>query len=112
MAELPVLPLRVSDLLSDTNHMTAEQFGAYCRILFTMWRHGGRLPNNPQQLARIAGVDSRRWHLMADAVMAPLTVVDNSLSQKRLSATFLDVRELRSKRAKAAKTRWNGHARA
>ena len=46
MAELPILPLKTDALLADTSHMSAAEFGAYCRILFVMWRHGARLPDN------------------------------------------------------------------
>ncbi len=44
MADLPILPLKTDALLADTGHLSAEEFGAYCRILFTMWRHDARLP--------------------------------------------------------------------
>lgn len=106
MAQLPILPLRTAALLLDTSHMSAEEFGAYCRILFVMWGQGAKLPDNPQQLARIAGVSLHRWRGMAEVVMRPLTVGGGLVSQKRLTATWLDVQELRQKRAGSAKKRW------
>ena len=115
MAELPIMPLKTDALLADTQHMSAEEFGAYCRLLFTMWRHGGRLPNKPEELARIAGVARQRWHLIAENVMRPMTVLPETVSQKRLTSTWLDVQERRRKRVDAAKKRWGkgnvmGHA--
>jgi len=110
MAQLPVLPLYPERLLGDTRYMSAEEFGAYCRILFVMWLQGARLPNDAEELARIAGVPLWRWKKIRERVMRPLTVVNGVVSQKRLSATWLDVQEVRKKRAAAAATRWRAKA--
>jgi uncharacterized protein YdaU (DUF1376 family) len=115
MAELPIMPLKTDALIADTTHMTAEEFGVYVRLLVVMWRQGGRLPNDPAQLARIAGVARQRWHFIAANVMRPMTVTPETVSQKRLTSTWLDVQERRRKRVEAAKKRWGagrtmGHA--
>jgi uncharacterized protein YdaU (DUF1376 family) len=107
MAQLPIMPLKTDALLGDTQHMTAEEFGAYCRLLFTMWRHGGRLVDDASECARIAGVSGAKWNKIAARVMRPMTVAGGQISQKRLTATFLEVQELRKKRAEAAETRWS-----
>ena len=99
MAEFPILPIRTDALLADTMDLTTEEFGAYCRILFVMWRQGGRLPHNPDQLRRIAGCHAVRWTAIGDTVMRPFTIADGLVTQKRLTATLLDVREVRKKRA-------------
>lgn len=118
MAELPILPLKTDALLADTQHMSAEEFGAYCRLLFTMWRHGGQLQNDPVELARVVGVSAKRWEAIAERVMRPMTTTGSILSQKRLTSTWMEVQELRAKRAAAADRRWkskrhpNGHAHA
>lgn len=108
MADLPILPLKTDALLADTTHMSAEEFGAYCRILFVMWRHDAKLPDDPLELARIAGVTAARWQKIGERVTRPLTKAGGIVSQKRLTATWLDVQELRTKRAAAAALRWNG----
>lgn len=107
MADLPILPIKTDALLADTSHLSAEEFGAYCRILFVMWRHDARLADDPSELARIAGVPLRRWMTMSDRVLRPMTSAGGILSQKRLTATWLDVQELRKKRAHAAEKRWS-----
>ena len=99
MAELPILPLNVFSLISDTRHMTSEEFGAYCRILFTMWIHGGRLEDNAKQLRLVAGVHPVRWRNIENAVMKPFTREGGLISQKRLTDTLLKVRETRRGRA-------------
>lgn len=114
------MPVKTDALLGDTGHMSAEEFGAYCRLLFTMWRHKARLPDDAKELARIAGVTQKRWAAISGVVMRPMTVAGGVISQKRLTSTWLDVEELRKKRALAANKRWaskadanayaNGHA--
>jgi uncharacterized protein YdaU (DUF1376 family) len=115
MAQLPIMPLKTDALIADTTHMTTEEFGAYVRLLIVMWRQGGRLPNDPKQLARIAGVAPQRWHFITENVMRPMTVTAETVSQKRLTSTWLDVQERRRKRVEAARKRWGrgnvmGHA--
>ncbi len=104
MAELPILPVKTDALLADTGHMSAEEFGAYCRLLFTMWRHDARLVDNAEELARIAGVTPKRWEAIAERVMRPMTVAGGLVSQKRLTSTWCDVQDRRRKNAAAGMT--------
>jgi uncharacterized protein YdaU (DUF1376 family) len=107
MAELPIMPLKTDALTADTQHMSTEEFGAYCKLLFAMWRHGGRIPNKPKELARIAGVTRQRWATIAEPVMRPMTITADGVTQKRLTSTMLDVRALRAKRVEAAQKSWS-----
>jgi uncharacterized protein YdaU (DUF1376 family) len=109
MAELPRMPTDVGKLIADTTHMSTEEFGAYGRILFTMWLHGGRLRDDERELARITGLSLRRWRQVAERVCRPLTFAAGEVSQKRLTATWLDVQELRRKHQVGASKRWGGH---
>jgi uncharacterized protein YdaU (DUF1376 family) len=106
MAELPILPLKTDALVADTNHMSAEEFGAYVRILCAMWRHGARLPDNAEELARIAGVTPKRWAAISERVLRPMTTGGGIISQKRMTTTWLDVQAIREKRANSANKRW------
>lgn len=106
MAELPILPLKTDALLADTAHMTTEEFGAYCRLLFTMWRHGAKLPDNDKELRLIAGMSSNNWRLKREKILRPMTAASGIIFQKRLSSTWLETQELRRKRAAAADKRW------
>jgi uncharacterized protein YdaU (DUF1376 family) len=104
MAEFPIMPVNVAMLLTDTSHMSSVEFGAYCRILFTMWTRGGRLPNDRKMLRKIAGInDPREWCRHEATIMAPLTISEGVVLQKRLSTTMFDVRELRAKLSEAGK---------
>jgi len=106
MAELPIMPVKTDALLADTTHMSAEEFGAYCRLLFVMWRHGGKLKDDDAELANIAGVPPRRWFAIKERVMRPMTCAGGMISQGKLTETWMDVQELRKKRALAADARW------
>lgn len=108
MAELPYLPIIPQSLLADTMHLSAEEFGVYCRLLFVMWLQRGRLADDDAELARIGGVSLRRWRSMKAKVMQPMTVAGGQVSQKRLTDTWLKVQENRRKKALAAQARWNG----
>jgi uncharacterized protein YdaU (DUF1376 family) len=112
MAELPVMPVKTDALLADTSHMSAEEFGAYCRLLFVMWRHGGKLRDDDKELAAIAGIQIRRWSAVKSRVTRPMTIIGGFVSQKRLTDTWLNVQEVRQKRALASAARWKPKGRA
>lgn len=106
MAEHPYLPLIVQRLLADTTHMTAEQFGAYSRILYVMWLRGARLPDSEVELARISGLSLRRWRTVSDVIMREFFSAGGLISQKRLTDTWLKVQEKRQKAVESAERRW------
>ena len=51
----PAFPLYADDFLSGTAEMSAEEVGAYIRLLCHQWAKGG-LPNDEPRLARMAGL--------------------------------------------------------
>ena len=115
MAELPILPLKTDALIAYTSHMSAEEFGVYVRLLIAMWRHGARLPDTPLELARIGGISLRRWNQISERVLRPMTVGNGILVQKRLTSVWLEVQNMRQKKATASLKRWRksdagGHA--
>jgi uncharacterized protein YdaU (DUF1376 family) len=112
VAELPILPLKTDALLADTTHMTAEEFGVYCRLLFVMWRHGGKLKDDDLEMATIAGVPLKRWHAVKEKVMRPMTAIGGLVSQGRLTDTWLKVQEVRRTKALASDIRWKGRRKA
>jgi uncharacterized protein YdaU (DUF1376 family) len=108
MAELPILPIKTDAILSDTMHLSAEEFGVYCRLLFVMWRQRGRLIDDDCEMAMIGGVPLERWREIKEKVMRPMTIAGGQVSQKRLTDTWMQVQDVRRKRALAAQVRWNG----
>lgn len=102
------MPLKTDALLADTMHMSAEEFGVYCRLLFVMWRHGGKLKDDDSEMAAIGGVTAKKWLSLKEKVMRPMTAIGGLVSQGRLTDTWLNVQALRRKRVLAADVRWKG----
>ena len=106
MAEFPVLPIMTDALIADTTHMTAEEMGAYVRLLVAMWRHGAHLPNKPAELARIAGVTPRRWNKISERVLRPMTKNGEIIAQKRLTETWIYAQKIRARQSANSLKRW------
>jgi uncharacterized protein YdaU (DUF1376 family) len=102
------MPLKTDAILADTTHMTAEEFGVYCRLLFVMWRHGGKLKEDDGELALIGGVTTKRWQAIREKVMRPMTVIGGLVSQKRVTDTWDKVQTVRRTKALASDIRWRG----
>jgi uncharacterized protein YdaU (DUF1376 family) len=98
MSEVPFMQLYVGDYLADTRHLTTEQHGAYLLLLMTMWKAGGKLPNDPAKLARIAGVSLRRWHLIWPEIAAFFDDADGFVTQNRLVREYRKAVSKREKR--------------
>lgn len=97
----PFMQLYVADYLGDTRHLTTEQHGAYLLMLMTMWRSGGRLPNNPRKLARVTGCTVSRWAKISPDVMAFFDVDGDDIVNSRLTFELEKAQEKSIKRAKA-----------
>lgn len=52
--------LHLPDHIADTMHLSAEEHGAYLRLLFSYWR-GGPLKDDDRVLARIVGLSVDEW---------------------------------------------------
>lgn len=76
--KFPAFLLWVAEFVEGTCDMTADDVGAYTRLLCHSWTRGG-LPNDPARLARVAGVD------VSPEVLAKfyLDPVDGLLKNKR-----------------------------
>jgi uncharacterized protein YdaU (DUF1376 family) len=53
------MPLFNGDLLADTMHLSAQEFGAYMLLIIHAWKHDGRVPYD--RVARIARVRADQW---------------------------------------------------
>lgn len=55
------MALHLGDVLKETAHLSPAEFGAHFRLCMASWSRGGYLPPVPDQLRRLAGVDSADW---------------------------------------------------
>lgn len=67
MNHLHWMKLYIGDELSNTAHMTVEEFGAYISLKMHYWRFGC-LPNDDERLARIARVSVDKWQALKPAI--------------------------------------------
>ena len=95
----PFMQLYVADYLGDTRHLTTEQHGAYLLLLMTMWRSGGRLPNQDKKLARITGCTSSRWAKIKAEVVDFFSVDGEEITHKRLMFELEKAQEKSIKRS-------------
>lgn len=84
MSKNPYMKLFVADYIRDTQHLTAEQHGAYLLLLMAMWTKGGTLPYDPSQLARICRVAPQRWSKVSPPVLAFFRKDDDQLTHARI----------------------------
>lgn len=71
-------PLWVDAFQRDTQHLNADEVGAYMLILMAMWtRPTCDLPNDPARIARVARVSKRLWDSRIGPVIMDFLVVDN-----------------------------------
>lgn len=114
MKRTPWMPLYCDDLIGSTADMSAEEFGAYVRLLCHCWTRGP-LPIDDKVICRIAGCRLQVWRSICPR-FSTTTREDGSagLSQTRLESErfkrqrFAEERSESGRRGAAAK--WHGSA--
>ena len=89
------MPLYFGDYLSDTMHLTRAQHGSYLLLLMAMWKSGGSLENDPEQLATAARMTAAEWAAESRIIMRFFSVDDGRVTQKRLVKELLKCHENR-----------------
>src|SRR5271170_3845340 len=104
------MPLYIGDYLADTQHLTAEESGAYLHLLMHEWREGP-LPFETEALRRIARVERDAWGTAWAILERFFTRTEVGYTQARLELEKLKSRQNRerfSNRGKvAAEKRWS-----
>lgn len=98
------MPLYVADLLADTLHLSAAEFGAYVLLICAYWRRRGPLPNDAGVLAQIARCTETEWQRNLNGKLTPLFQVNTTeWSHKRIDAELLASAARRKAGSKAGK---------
>ena len=66
---VPWMPLYVGDYRADTTHLSAAQHGAYLLLIMHYWQQGS-LPDDDDQLARIACMTPSEWRRNRSVIRA------------------------------------------
>ena len=106
MAQFPALPLWTDAYLADTGHLTTIEHGAYMLLLMTMWRAGGKLPNDDKQLARYCRLTAGQWARVKPTLLAFFKVNSDSITQGRLTDELAIVRQKSAKQSNSARAKW------
>lgn len=106
MAEFPALPLWTDAYLADTSHLTTIEHGAYLLLLIAMWRGGGTLPDDDRKLARFARLTAGQWKRIKPTIMEFFDRADGKITQGRLTAEMVFVRQHSKRMSDNARSRW------
>jgi uncharacterized protein YdaU (DUF1376 family) len=112
MSQAPMMPVFTDALLGDTLHLSAEEFGAYCLLLFATWRNNGRaLAEDDRKMARICRVSEKRWReRLRPALAMFFDTSDGTWHQKRLEKEWNHVEQFASEQSRkgrlSALKRW------
>src|SRR5215217_3702834 len=68
--ETPIwMPLNVADFITDTQHLEAEEIGAYVNLLMQAWVKGGLLKADQKFLRKVAKVSAHKWRIIGPVVL-------------------------------------------
>lgn len=65
--ELPFMSFAVDKWLTDTSHLTDQEYATLHRLICHAWRRGGMLPNDAAALGRMVGASSEQLTQIAGA---------------------------------------------
>lgn len=78
------MPFYIADYLRKTMHLTRDQHGGYFLLLMACWDRGGRLPNDPDQLAGIARATPAEWRKLAPVLLPYFDIDGDHLTHGRV----------------------------
>lgn len=116
MAEkLSAMPLWVDDFQRDTSHLSMQEVGAYVTLLMEMWRAGGALADDDEELAARCRMAPEQWHHIAPRLRKFFHSYGPAgakrLGQKRLGQEINRVRDFRARMSekgqRGAQKRWS-----
>lgn len=109
MAEFPYMPFWTDAYLADTQHLTAEEHGAYLLLLMQAWRSPDcSLADDDDMLVRYSKLPAARWKKAKPIIMAFWTIdpATGRWVQKRLLKERQKTVEKSEKAKKSASRRW------
>lgn len=91
----------------ETNGLTMEEQGAYLRLLFALWRAGGRIVHDDTLIAKSLPINANKWYKIKPALMPFFHDEDGYLSHENLAAEYL--RSVGDKKANNSSTTSSAH---
>jgi len=103
MAALPYIQIVIPDYLSATEHLNAEQHGAYLKLIFSYWQTGKQLIDDDQRLANIARMSLEQWRINRKTLEEFFIISDGYWFHERIEKDLDEVVEKCRKAAIAGK---------
>ncbi len=104
------MPLYVSDYLSDTMHLNAEQHGAYLLLLMAAWKADGKLPHDSGTLQQITRMTAPQWSRAEPILMRFFFITEDFWIHNRVRTELVKAKEMVDKKSaagkKAAAVKW------
>mgnify|MGYP006268694269 CR=1 FL=1 len=100
---LPYMQFYPTDYLSDTQHLTTEEHGAYLLILMNYWQRGEPPLNDDQRLAGIARMPIERWLNARSTLVEFFCIKNNRWFHKRIENDINKVKSARKQQSEAGK---------
>lgn len=97
------MPLYVSDYLRKTMRLTRDQHGGYMLLIMACWDGGGRIPNDPAQLAAIAKATPAEWKKLAPVLLPYFTIDGDDLVHDRVAEEHAKAARLSETRREAGR---------
>ena len=104
MNKPPAFQFYHADFMQGTLLFTAEETGAYIRLLCWQWDNG-RVPKEPRDIATITGV---KYAKLSRVILKFLTDSDGNLFNERLEKERIKQSQYREKQAQNGAKRWKG----
>jgi len=110
MSSLPYMQLYVSDYLADTQHLNAQQHGAYMLLLMNYWQRGKPLDNTGDRLGFVARMTAEEWAVNKEILAEFFWVDGDTWSHTRIDADLEKVREKSEKASEAGRRSANARS--
>ena len=106
------MPFYIGAYLADTAHLTPDQHGGYLLLLLAMWKGGGYLPDDDEELQPITRMGDEAWARARARLRRFFTPTDDGrLTQKRLLTEYLDAVQRYGKRIESSRAAVESKAR-
>jgi uncharacterized protein YdaU (DUF1376 family) len=92
-----------TDYLSDTQHLSTVEHGAYLLLIMNYWQRGTALPDDDRRLSGIARLSFEQWLNIRSTLADFFTIEDGFWRHNRIELEILAVQAKSIKASKAGK---------
>jgi uncharacterized protein YdaU (DUF1376 family) len=100
---LPYMQFYPTDYLSDTQHLTTIEHGAYFLLILNYWQRGCPLPDDDRRLAGIAKMSLEQWLNARSTVVEFFCVADGKWTHTRIESDIAKAKSTRKQQSEAGK---------